>query len=128
MSKRMELLQALLVASTSPLLTRLPPERLARTLEPRRVASSQRAGAPATVERALSLTSRFISHTCYTRGITRYSLLRRSGYGVSLVFGIDPESEPPDGHCWIVMNDEPYLESIDPTERFTTVWSIGRPD
>jgi len=128
MSKKLELLRSLLVASASPLLTRLPPERLARTLEPRRVASPRRDGVPATVERALSLTGRFISHTCYTRGITRYFLLRRSGYSVSLVFGIDPESEPPDGHCWIVMNNEPYLESIDPNVRFTSVWRISRPD
>jgi transglutaminase superfamily protein len=127
--EKLELLRSLLVASASPLLARLPPERLARTLEPRRTsARSQVSAAPATVERALAITSRLIRHTCYTRGITRYFVLSRSGFAVSLVFGIDPISEPPDGHCWIVLNGEPYLELNEPSERFTSVWSIGRAD
>jgi hypothetical protein len=124
--EKLELLRSLLVAGASPFLARLPPERLARTLEPRQTPTRSQVSAPATVERALAITSRLIRHTCYTRGITRYFVLRRSGFAVSLVFGIDPISEPPDGHCWIVMNGEPYLESTEPGERFTSVWSIGR--
>ena len=77
------------------------------------------------VERALDITSRGIRHTCYTRGITRYFLLRRSGFAVALVFGIDVAAETPDGHCWIVLDGSLYEESPLLIERFTPVWTIG---
>ena len=123
MRKALELVESLFVAAGSPLLARLPPERLARTLEPRRATAAISPSAPAAVERALGITGRMIRHTCYTRGITRYFLLRRSGYPVSLRFGIDPAHKR-DGHCWIVLNGSPYLETDDPAERFAAVWTI----
>lgn len=77
------------------------------------------------VEQALGATSQFIRHTCYTRGITRYYVLRRAGFDVSLVFGIDRNTASPDGHCWIVLDGNVYLEPNDPTERFVRTWAIG---
>jgi len=116
---------ALAVATLSPLVARLSPERLARVLEPSSAPSEERASAPPAVERALGVTGRFIRHTCYTRGITRYYVLRRAGYAVSLVFGLDPHSAARDGHCWIVLDGSIYLEPTDPTVRFVPVWSVG---
>jgi len=94
------------------------PKRLARVLEPRTMPADRRPSALLAVEQALGVTSRFIRHTCYTRGITRYYVLRRAGFDVSLVFGIERETASPGGHCWILLDGDVYQESIDPTERF----------
>jgi transglutaminase superfamily protein len=122
---RLEALRSLAVAASSPALARLSPDRLARVLEPRTMPADKRPAALHAVEQALHMTSRFIRHTCYTRGITRYYVLRRAGFDVSLVFGIDPETAAPDGHCWIVLDGDVYQESSDPTERFVRAWAIG---
>src|SRR3954453_23044650 len=125
MAARLEALRSLAVAMSSPALARLSPERLARLPQPRRTPASRSPSALRSVEEALGRTSRFIRHTCYTRGITRYYMLRRAGFEVSLVFGIDPETAAPDGHCGIVLDGEVYQESTDPTERFVRAWAIG---
>ena len=69
------------------------------------------------------LTARLIRHTCYTRGITRYVLLRRGRSRLSLVFGIDVASH--EGHCWLTLDGDPYLEQDDPDGRFVAVWHVG---
>jgi transglutaminase superfamily protein len=122
---RLEALRSLAVAVSSPTLARLSPERLARVLEPRTTPTDRRPSALSAVEQALGVTSRFIRHTCYTRGITRYYVLRRAGFDVSLVFGIERETASPGAHCWIVLDGEVYRESVDPTERFVRAWAIG---
>ena len=73
------------------------------------------------MEQALGVTRRFIRHTCYTRGITRYYVLRRAGFDLSLVFGIERNTASRYGHCWIVLDGNVYLEPNDPTERFVRV-------
>jgi hypothetical protein len=125
MAARLEALRSLAVAASSPALARLSPERLARVLEPRTMRADRRPSALRAAEQALGRTGRFIRHTCYTRGITRYYVLRRAGFDVSLVFGIDRDTTSPDGHCWIVLDGEIYQESTDPTERFLRTWAIG---
>jgi hypothetical protein len=124
-ARRLELARALGVAALSPALTRLSPERLARVLEPRALPAVERPDALAAVERALALTGRVLRHTCYTRGITRYYVLRRSGFDVSLVFGVEPGPEARDGHCWIVLDGSVYREAVDPSTRFVAVWTVG---
>ena len=116
--------QAIAVALASPLIARLPPRKLERVL---RIADarggSPRPAAPAAADRALALTARLIRHTCYTRGITRYLLLRRGRSGLSLVFGVDAASR--EGHCWLLLDGSPYLEHDDPDPRFVPVWRVG---
>jgi hypothetical protein len=114
---------AVAVALASPLIARLPPRRLERVLRLGAGGGAPDPAAPAAAERALALTSRLIRHTCYTRGITRYLLLRRGHSGLSLVFGLDAASR--DGHCWLVLDGRPYLEADDPERRFVPVWRVG---
>lgn len=118
------LARAVAVALASPALALLPPAHLRRVLVlggGRKNGSA--AATPAAVERALALTGRLIRHTCYTRGITRYLLLRRGRPGLELVFGVDARVR--DGHCWLELGDSPYLEPDVPTRRFVPVWRVG---
>jgi Transglutaminase-like superfamily len=123
--KGLLLARSVAVALASPGLARLPPRRLAGVLQMRSGGEARDASAPAAAERALAITARLIRHTCYTRGITRYLLLRRGRSDVALVFGIDASSPVHDGHCWIVLDGGPYLEPEDPAHRFVPVWRVG---
>jgi hypothetical protein len=125
MQRRLDFARALAVATLSPLLTRLRPALLARILEPKRVPTATHPTALADAERALAVTGRLLRHTCYTRGVTRFYLLRRSGFDAALVFGLDPTSPRHDGHCWIVLGGEPYREPAGEIDRFVPTWSIG---
>jgi hypothetical protein len=107
-----------------PLLMRLPLDRLDRLLEPAR-----RPAAPgvdrarwlaALVDVVLSAERRYLRLSCLTRGLTRYYLLRRAGVDVSLCFGIgEQDGGTLAGHCWLVVQDEPFLEARDPRPMFT---------
>jgi len=58
-------------------------------------------------------------------GVTLYYFLRRVGVDVSLVFGVAPEATGAVGHCWLVKDGEPYLESVDPREHFISMYSFN---
>ena len=114
--------KAVAVALGSPLIARLPPRRLERVLQLGNDGGEPDPAAPAAAERALDVTARLIRHTCYTRGITRYLLLRGGRTGLSLVFGVDAASR--EGHCWLVLDGRPYLENENPEARFVPVWHV----
>ena len=77
------------------------------------------------VEVASVLAGPVVKTGCLTRGVTMYRFLRRSGMDVDLCFGIDPElGHAADGHCWLALNGEPYLEKVDPRERFAEVYRL----
>ncbi len=63
---------------------------------------------------------------CLTRGITGYYVLRRAGLDVALCFGIGPVREAGlAGHCWLVLDGEPVLETTDPRLAFTELARIS---
>ena len=83
-------------------------------------------------ERIIRLTGWFcravrplLSHPCQVRGLTLYYFLRRVGVDVSLVFGISPRSSEAIGHCWLVKDGKPYLESVDPREHFISMYAFN---
>ncbi len=115
-------------ASTVPLLMRLPLPRLAAliTRPPRR-----RVTASAEIERLerlIALAPR-VAHPvvrsgCLTRGVTLFWFLRRAGLDVELRFGLDPaRARPTDGHCWLTLDGEPFLERHDP-QRFAEIYRL----
>ena len=126
--------QAFLLALAVPVLARLDLELLQRVLEPRRFGHASRpkdvqglGTEYATIVDAVVLRARpLVRRNCLTRGITLYALLRRAGVEVSLCFGIDPQFEGhAAGHCWLVLDDQPFLEQNDPRSIFTGVATVS---
>lgn len=66
----------------------------------------------------------FVRRGCLVRGTTLYYFLSRAGLDVSLDFGIGQVDETFAGHCWLVMDGQPYLEKQDPRSTFAVVYSI----
>jgi hypothetical protein len=65
---------------------------------------------------------------CLTRGVTLFWFLRRAGLDVELRFGLDPaEAEATDGHCWLTLAGEPFLEKQDPRPRFAELYRLPIP-
>jgi hypothetical protein len=122
-------LYVVVVAAVVPLLMRLPLDWLHRLLEPRRP------GAPAShfrqvevlevVNKVLERGRPVLRTSCLTRGITRYYFLRRTGLNVALAFGVGaPTRTDTTGHCWLVKDDAPFLETRDPRPIFTEVFRL----
>lgn len=69
---------------------------------------------------------------CLTRGITQLWFLRRSGFPVSLRFGIGEGAgenrDRLEGHCWLDLDGEPFAEKRDPRPLYTETWRIPRED
>jgi hypothetical protein len=123
-------------AAIVPLLMRMPLPRIAALLTrpPRR-----RTATGAEIERLNRLTALaprvaypLVRTGCLTRGVTLFWFLRRAGLDVELRFGLDTgHAADPDGHCWLALNGEPFLEKGDPRPRFAELYRLplatGRP-
>jgi hypothetical protein len=124
----LKFVQICVFAATVPALLRLPLPRLSKLLT-----RSPRACTPneieiARLDRVTSLAPRItrplVRNGCLTRGLTLFWFLRREGIDVELRFGVDPQTEQPtDGHCWLTLNGEPYLERQD-LDRFTELYRL----
>jgi hypothetical protein len=116
-------------AALVPALMRLPLPRLAALVTRRPKTRRATRAEIERLERVMTLSARItrplVSSGCLTRGLTLYWFLRRAGLDVELRFGLDPEGgELTDGHCWLTLNGEPYLEPRDPRLRFTELYRL----
>lgn len=116
-------------AAAVPLLMRLPLPRLAALLTrpPRRAPPS--AAEVQRLERMVALAPRvarpLVRTGCLTRGVTLFWFLRRAGLDVELRFGLElNERQAGDGHCWLALADEPFLEHVDPRPRFAELYRL----
>jgi hypothetical protein len=121
------------VALATPLLLRLPLPYLETLLEwndagrPPRARENPDAIA-ATVLEMLRAGRPLVRAGCLTRGLTLYYFLRRAGADVVLTFGMGRVSggDGFEGHCWLVLDGEPYLEPRDPRLDYATMYSFRR--
>ncbi|MGA2925527.1 MAG: lasso peptide biosynthesis B2 protein [Solirubrobacteraceae bacterium] len=117
-------------AAAVPLLMRLPLPRVAALLTraPHRPAPS--AAEVERLERLITLAPRaarpLVRTGCLTRGVTLFWFLRRAGLDVELCFGLDAASGT-DGHCWLSVDDKPFLEKRDPRPRFAQLYRLPPP-
>lgn len=116
-------------AAAVPLIMRLPLPRVAALLTrpPRRGPPS--GGEVERLERLVALAPRvarpLVRPGCMTRGVTLFWFLRRAGLDVELRFGVDPSGEAStDGHCWLSLDGEPFLEKQDPRGRFAELYRL----
>jgi hypothetical protein len=116
-------------AAAVPLMMRLPLTRSAALLTraPRQRSPSD--GEVECLDRLIELAPR-VAHPlvrtgCLTRGVTLYWFLRRAGLDVKLTFGVDPDgADSIDGHCWLTLQGEPFLEDSDPRTRFIEIYRM----
>lgn len=125
-------LRIFLFAAAVPLLMRLKISKLATVLErgsePHAVHPEQIRKISAYTQRAIRLGKPLVRPGCLALGLTRYFFLRRAGLDVALLFGMGQarEGKKVEGHCWLVRDDEPYLENVDPRPLYVEMWRISR--
>jgi hypothetical protein len=115
-------------AATVPLMLRLPLPRFA-ALVTRPPGRAGGAPDPLRIERLVQLAPRVGSPVvrtgCLTRGVTLFWFLRRAGVDVQLHFGLDLiDADATDGHCWLALDGEPFLEKVDPRPRFAELYRL----
>ena len=122
------------MALSTRLLSRLDLDVLPRVLEPRRARRARQLEdvreIGADYARIVAVVVRragpLVRPGCLTRGITLYALLRRAGADVSLCFGVNPLMDGrPEGHCWLVLDGQPFLERDDPRSVFTRIATVS---
>ena len=121
-------------AAAVPAMMRLPLPRAAALLT-RSTHRHQRGLSAAEIERLdrlVALAPRvarpFVRGGCLTRGVTLFWFLRQAGLDVELRFGLDPrEAQGTDGHCWLSLDGEPFLEKRDPRPRFAELYRLPLP-
>src|SRR5579859_572695 len=125
-------------AVSAPLLARLPLTRVERLLEPRRTPRGAHAAPAAQVRHisevvlaVLSAGRPLVRKGCLVRGLTLYYFLRRADAGIHLSFGLgsaatddDVFGDGFDGHCWLVKDGEPFLETRDPRPLYTEMYAF----
>jgi len=119
--------QIMCFAAAVPFLLRLKIWRLQTLLEPRvaRPADQDRVEEITEyVERAIREGRPFVRPGCLTRGVTRYYFLRRDGMDVSLCFGIGEIDGEFAGHCWLVKDGVPFLETRDPRPLYSEMYRL----
>jgi hypothetical protein len=129
------LIRVCLFGAAVPLLMRLPLPRVAALLTraPRRGSPRRRPSPPEIIrlERLVAVAPRvgrpFVRTGCLTRGVTLFWFLRRAGLDVELRFGLDPRDGDTDGHCWLAIDGEPFLEQRDPRPRFAELYRLPLP-
>jgi hypothetical protein len=120
--------QILLFAAAVPLLLRFKLSRVEALLEPR---SSSRAGRDRVeqiaecVEMAIRKGRPLVRPGCLTRGVTRYYFFRRDGMDVSLCFGMGQVDGKDAGHCWLVKDGVPFLETRDPRPLYSEMYRLS---
>jgi hypothetical protein len=119
-------LPVLAFAVLVPALLRLPLPRLEAALEPRRTRPDQarQAWLERRVDDLLAAGHPLVRPGCLTRGLTLYYFMRRAGAPVHLQFGMGRPTGELEGHCWLVREGEPYLETVDPREVFSPTYRI----
>lgn len=110
-------------ACAVPLLMRLPLPRVRALIarSPGRRATVAPERLARLVELAPQVSHPLVRTGCLPRGVTLFWFLRRAGFDVELRFGLDPAGA--DGHCWLALDGEPYLERVE-VSRFTELYRL----
>ena len=111
-------------ASAVPLLARMRLSRLEHLLRPRRRSLDRLDPGRRleVIEMVLARVVPVVDRSCLTRGLTRWVFLNRGGIPAELIFGVGrPRSGAFAGHCWVLVEGQPYREHRDPREAFHEV-------
>lgn len=121
-------IQVLFFAAAVPFLFRLKLLRVKALLEPRIPLSTDQGRIEQIteyVEMAIREGRPLVRPGCLTRSVTRYYFFRRDGMDVSLCFGIGEVNGKFVGHCWLVKDGVPFMETRDPRPLYTEMYRIS---
>ena len=120
--------QVLFFAAAVPFLLRLKLSRVEALLEPRVPSPADRDRVEQIaeyVELAIREGRPVVRPGCLTRGVTRYYFFRRDGMDVSLSFGMGRVKGEFVGHCWLVKDGMPFMETQDPRPLYAEMYRIS---
>jgi hypothetical protein len=120
--------QILLFAAVVPLLLRFKLSRVEAVLKPRSSSRAERDRVELIVEcveKAIRKGRPLVRPGCLTRGVTRYYFFRRDGVDVSLCFGMGQVDGKDVGHCWLVKDGVPFLETRDPRPLYSEMYRFS---
>jgi len=120
--------QVLFFAAAVPFLLRLKLSRVEALLEPRVPSPADRDRVEQIaeyVELAIREGRPVVRPGCLTRGVTRYYFFRRDGMDVSLSFGMGRVKGEFAGHCWLVKDGMPFMETQDPRPLYAEMYRIS---
>jgi hypothetical protein len=120
--------QVMCFAAIVPFLLRLKIWRLQTLLEPRVARPADRDRVEQIteyVEKAIRKGRPLVRPGCLTRGVSRYYFLRRDGVDVSLCFGMGQIDGEFVGHCWLVKDGVPFMETRDPRPVYAEMYRIS---
>jgi hypothetical protein len=120
--------QVLFFAAAVPFLLRLKLSRVEALLEPRipsRACRNRFEQIEEYVEMAIREGRPLVRPGCLTRGVTRYYFFRRYGMDVSLCFGVGQVDREFVGHCWLVKDGVPFMETLDPRPLYLEMHRIS---
>ena len=120
--------QVLFFAAAVPFLLRLKISRVEALLEPRVPSPANRDRVEQIaeyVEMAIREGRPVVRPGCLTRGLTRYYFFRRDGMDVSLSFGMGQVKGEFVGHCWLVKDGAPFMETRDPRPLYAEMYRIS---
>ena len=119
-------------ATAVPLLFTLRISVLSRLLERRTRSAPRQAGNPDKSERIIrcmeivrGVGGPLVRPQCLVRAVALYYFLRRAGIDVTLCFGAawkEGQLFEAAGHCWLIKDDEPFLEERDPRASFLPIY------
>jgi Transglutaminase-like superfamily len=76
------------------------------------------------VDAVLVTFSPLVRPGCLVRGLTMYHFLREAGVDVSLSFGVGRLGEDFTGHCWLVKDGAPFLETGQPDRDYIETFRL----
>lgn len=120
--------QVLFFAAAVPFLLRLKLARVETLLQPRIPRSTgqdRMEQITQYVEIAIRKGRPLVRPGCLTRGLTRYYFFRREGLDVSLCFGMGQVEEEFVGHCWLLKDGVPFLETRDPRPLYAEMYRMS---
>jgi hypothetical protein len=120
--------QVLLFAAAVPFLLRLKLSRVEALLEPKNPSVPERDRVEQIteyIEIAMREGRPLVRPGCLTRGVTRYYFFRRDGMDVSLSFGMGQVDGKYVGHCWLVRDGIPFMETRDPRPLYSEMHRIS---
>jgi len=63
-----------------------------------------------------------VKRPCLFRSLVLFSYYRRKGIDIHVAYGVRKDQGHLDGHSWLIVQESPFLEKVDPHESFAVLY------